>query len=469
MSWFLVALAVAISAVVGYRLGRRPVRSKPSTILTSADAEHVLDLLRRAHRAAVAAVLEAGAEPLVSRHFEGVPDEQVERGVALARVALADERRHRLDDPATAVAAAHHGVAVALVFVAPVSAGAAERAQADAWRLAAGIADQPIRGRTEDTGAAEDLGRIQLSETLDSVALVLCDLIAHRAGRATALVLRDEFTGALHIVRVSLSGDRRLEGASALPDSAVARAVADDVPMAARSFQELLGHPQTDRRREVNGGLAFPIRDGRRPVGAMLVFGTPEGIEIEHREAIEALLASAAPRVAHLQAVESREVRARTDELTGLPNRRGLERAMSMPEVGHAALLIVDLDHFKRVNDTHGHVAGDAALEHLAVLLRRALRTGDVAARIGGEEFALWLPGASVTVAQDVAERVREMVASTPLQWSGQEIRLSCSVGVAATPESTAATENLYPAADAALYRAKERGRNRVETAAGVG
>jgi diguanylate cyclase (GGDEF)-like protein len=468
MSWLVGAVAVAISAVVGYRLGRRPVHSLVSTVPKSADAEHVLDLLRRAHRAAVAVALEERAEPLVARHFEGVTGEQVERGVALARVALADERRHRLDDPATAVAAAYHGIAVALVFVEPVSAGAAERAQADAWRLAAGMADQPIRQEAREAGVDEDLGRIQLSETLDSVALVLCDLIAHRAARATALVLRDEFSGALHIVRVSLGGDRRLEGTSALPGSAVARAVADDVPVAATSFHALLGHPQTDRRREVNGGLAFPIRDGRRPVGAMLVFGAPDRIEGEHREVIEALLTSAAPRVAHLQAVESREIRARTDELTGLPNRRGLDRGMSMPEVGNAALLIVDLDHFKRVNDTYGHVAGDAALKHLAVLLRRALRTGDVAARIGGEEFALWLPGADVAVARDVAERVREMVATTPLQWSGQEIRLSCSVGVAATPESTDATENLYPAADAALYRAKERGRNRVETAAGA-
>jgi diguanylate cyclase (GGDEF)-like protein len=182
-------------------------------------------------------------------------------------------------------------------------------------------------------------------------------------------------------------------------------------------------------------------------------------------EIIERLLFAAAPRVAHLLAVEAREVRARTDELTGLPNRRGLERAMAVLEGDRAAMLIADLDHFKLVNDRFGHVAGDAALRHLAGLLRRALRSQDVAVRIGGEEFALWLPDADLAVAAEVAERVRTMIADTPLRWNGQEIRLTCSLGVAAMPDSTSAVANLYGAADAALYRAKERGRNRVEVA----
>jgi diguanylate cyclase (GGDEF)-like protein len=134
-------------------------------------------------------------------------------------------------------------------------------------------------------------------------------------------------------------------------------------------------------------------------------------------------------------------------------------------ESGRAALLIADLDHFKRVNDRFGHVAGDAALRHVAGLLRRALRSQDTAVRIGGEEFALWLPDADLAVAAEVAERVRSMIEEAPLRWNGEEIRLTCSLGVAAMPGSTSAVANLYRAADAALYRAKERGRNRVEVA----
>jgi diguanylate cyclase (GGDEF)-like protein len=433
----------------------------------SADTEHLLDLLRRAHGAVVGVVIEEGAELLVSTDLRRAAPEQTERGVALARVALADDRRHRLDDPTVAVAAPSGGVAVAIVFPGHVAEAVAERAQADAWRLAAGIAEQ--RALDDDRRRAvrppDGLAALGLCETVDSAAIALCQSVARTVDRTTALVLRDEFSGVLTLVRVSLGGDRRLEGTSALPGSAVARAVDADTPVAGLSLQDLLGHPRSDRRRGIETGLAFPVRDGRRPVGALIVFGPPDRLDPEDRDAVERVLYAAAPRVAHLLAIEAREVRARTDELTGLPNRRGLERAMALLETGRAAMLIADLDHFKRVNDRFGHLAGDAALRHLAGLLKRALRTRDVAVRLGGEEFALWLPDADLAVATDVAERVRSMIADTPLRWNGHEIRLTCSLGVAAMPGSTTAVANLYRTADAALYRAKERGRNRVEVA----
>jgi diguanylate cyclase (GGDEF)-like protein len=467
MSWLLIALAVAAAAVAGYGLGRRPARPSTGTTPLSADAEHVLDLLRRAHGAVVGVVMEQGSSPLVTADVERATPRQTDRAMALARVALADDRRHRLDDPTVAVAAASAGVAVAIVFPGLVADAVAERAQADAWRLAAGIAEQRALDdqRRRPISPADGLDALGLCETVDSVAIALCQSVARTVDRTTALVLRDEFSGVLGLVRVSLGGDRRLEGTSALPGSGVARAVESDAPVAGLSLQELLGHPRSDRRRGVEAGLAFPVRDGFRPVGALIVFGPPDRLESDDREAVERLLFAAAPRVARLLAVEAREVRARTDELTGLPNRRGLERAMALLESGRAALLMADLDHFKRVNDRFGHVAGDAALRHLAGLLKRALRSKDVAVRVGGEEFALWLPDADLAVAAEVAERVRSMIEASPLLWNGQEIRLTCSVGVAATPGSTTAVANLYSAADAALYRAKERGRNRVEVA----
>jgi diguanylate cyclase (GGDEF)-like protein len=467
MTWFLTVLALVLAAAAGYGLGRRPIRAASGSTPLSADAEPMLDLLRRAHGAVVGVVLEDGAEPVVAADVQRATSEQTDRGIALARVALADDRRHRLDDPGVAVAAASAGVAIAVVFPGMVADAVAERAQADAWRLAAGIAEQRAldlerRRRSTPPDVLDALG---LSETVDSAAIALCTSVAAAVDRTSALVLRDEFSGVLTLVRVSLGGDRRLEGTSALPGSAVARAVEADAPVAGLSLQELLGHPRSDRRRGIEAGLAFPVRDGRRPVGALIVFGPPDRLAPEEMEIIERLLFAAAPRVAHLLAVEAREVRARTDELTGLPNRRGLERAMAVLEGDRAAMLIADLDHFKLVNDRFGHVAGDAALRHLAGLLRRALRSQDVAVRIGGEEFALWLPDADLAVAAEVAERVRTMIADAPLRWNGQEIRLTCSLGVAAMPDSTSAVANLYGAADAALYRAKERGRNRVEVA----
>ena len=140
---------------------------------------------------------------------------------------------------------------------------------------------------------------------------------------------------------------------------------------------------------------------------------------------------------------------------------------MALCDEGDAALLCLDIDRFKQLNDRYGHVAGDAALIHLASLLRQSLRDRDLAVRMGGEEFALWLPDTPAAEAREVAERVRRMIAETPFLWSGQDIAMTCSVGVAAVPHTTRGVANLYPAADAALYRAKERGRNRVEVATG--
>jgi diguanylate cyclase (GGDEF)-like protein len=135
---------------------------------------------------------------------------------------------------------------------------------------------------------------------------------------------------------------------------------------------------------------------------------------------------------------------------------------------GHAAaLLVLDLDFFKRLNDTHGHLAGDAALRHVAVVLRRALRDADIATRIGGEEFALWLPDTPAAAGLEVAERVRVAVEQTPVVWQGKPISMTGSIGVATYPETTPDRLNLYAAADAALYRAKQGGRNRVELALG--
>jgi len=123
----------------------------------------------------------------------------------------------------------------------------------------------------------------------------------------------------------------------------------------------------------------------------------------------------------------------------------------------------IDLDHFKRLNDTLGHPAGDAALKHVARLLEAAVRDGDVVARIGGEEFAVWLPRTPLREGVEVAERIRRSVAEKHLTWSGSVYPLTTSCGIASYPEPIGDLLNLPTAADAALYRAKQAGRNRVE------
>lgn len=467
----LLGLVTALAGMAGWLIGRRTSRPErgPGAPLPT-DHEHLLDLLRRAHRAIVAIQLHADGTSITSKHPRGVATAVSDRGVAAARLALANRYPQQLTEAPATVVATHEGIAVALVFDGEIGEDTAERALADAWRLAAGLAGtSQLSERASRASRWSEESWLVVPETIEAASIALCDQVRGLTGRPTGLVLRNESTGALHVTRVSTGGDQRLQGTSVLPESAVARAVEGDTPVAGMSVEELLGHPRPDRRRADLQGLAFPMVDGRAPVGALVVFGPPSGLSPELREEVLHMVLAATPRLGHLQAIHVREARARTDELTGLVNRRGLDGAMALWVGEAAALLVVDLDHFKRVNDSLGHVAGDAALRHLARVLRSALRERDVAARIGGEEFALWLPDTFLGPAVDVAERVRAAVEATPAHWSGRAIPLTCSIGVAAVPGTTTVRDNLYAAADAALYRAKQGGRNRVEVAAPAG
>lgn len=153
---------------------------------------------------------------------------------------------------------------------------------------------------------------------------------------------------------------------------------------------------------------------------------------------------------------------AQTDPLTGLGNRRSLELSLSLLEAeGRAfAAIALDIDHFKRVNDSHGHEVGDQVLRQLAELMRRCCREGDLLCRTGGEEFLMLLPGASLEVAAVVAERLRVTVQDTPLEPVGA---VTISLGVARCDgEVGSEPAETLSEADRALYRAKQEGRNRV-------
>ncbi|PCR95409.1 GGDEF domain-containing protein [Pseudomonas fluorescens] len=156
-----------------------------------------------------------------------------------------------------------------------------------------------------------------------------------------------------------------------------------------------------------------------------------------------------------------------TDPLTGIGNRRAfLQQAEQLLTLGKrrtetAALLLCDLDHFKRLNDTFGHPAGDQALIAFSRVMSNQLRKGDAFGRIGGEEFACLLTGADEQVAVQVAERIREAFSELTTLGAGV---LSVSIGVVTTRESGYELSRLLSEADEALYGAKDRGRNRVQT-----
>lgn len=155
-----------------------------------------------------------------------------------------------------------------------------------------------------------------------------------------------------------------------------------------------------------------------------------------------------------------------TDELTGLLNRRGFETAVmsSLRRHPDTALILADLDHFKAINDTHGHAAGDDALRHFAQILRSTVRQSDLCGRIGGEEFCILLPGASARGAGGMAERIRERLHESRLPNLPETCQLTASFGVAQA-EKGDDYGALFNRADKALYKAKNDGRDKVTVA----
>lgn len=166
------------------------------------------------------------------------------------------------------------------------------------------------------------------------------------------------------------------------------------------------------------------------------------------------------------------ESAARTDELTGLPNRRAfdeqLERELqrSVRTGSEVSLALLDLDGFKQLNDTTGHLQGDAALRTLAQVIRREVRAMDWAGRVGGDEFAILLPDADVEEAQRVAHRLR---AGVEREFEHARVPLLASLGVAARDGRELTGDGLHAEADRALYEAKRRGGDRVAVAPGHG
>jgi diguanylate cyclase (GGDEF)-like protein len=228
--------------------------------------------------------------------------------------------------------------------------------------------------------------------------------------------------------------------------------------ISAPELTRMLSDPQTAVP-VVLAGLdpSTPERRGAAmDAGASDYFQLPEEFQL--------LAARAGQLVAHRLTVERLRAEADQDYLTGLANRRRFRKALGQ-EVERwrryrmpCALLMLDIDHMKRVNDTHGHPAGDRVIRFIADVLAELSRDNDTAARLGGEEFALLLAGTDAEKAYAAAERVRLAVAERPLPEVGG---VTVSLGVAACPSSALTERELFSASDAALYQAKRSGRNR--------
>jgi len=220
------------------------------------------------------------------------------------------------------------------------------------------------------------------------------------------------------------------------------------------------------------GSVAIlPIVRQGRVLGA-LVLEADEVLFFDHETPrdLSELLAVAAGSLELAWSFGEADRRSRTDPLTGLFNRAHFDEQLDQKlafadRYGPVSLVMVDIDHFKRVNDSFGHEAGDAVLRRVAGLIQEAVRSTDVCVRYGGEEIALLLPHTAQVAALEMAERLRERIASTVAFHKGATIPVTASFGVATYPETATDREKLFPQADEALYRAKAEGRNCVRSA----
>ncbi len=215
--------------------------------------------------------------------------------------------------------------------------------------------------------------------------------------------------------------------------------------------------------------IIVPLVTGSRTVGIMVLPSLVTYLAKERLQLVEMLGNHVA---AYLQnALLHRKIgeMAALDWLTRILNRRfGMRRlreefSRSLRHGSALSVILLDIDHFKRVNDKYGHAAGDAVLKEVAALLKGNIRTGEAVCRYGGEEFMIVAPGNDLHDANVLSERLRKLVENTTISWAGQDLRVTISLGVATWPIIPASVVNeIVSAADEALYFAKESGRNRV-------
>jgi diguanylate cyclase (GGDEF)-like protein len=457
MSWtlgLLLGLAIGAGSGLLLRLSRRPrvvaARLRPLT-----DGPPLLEWILRANGAEGAWIMGPGTREVAVP--TGGLSEELDR---LVRSRLEHQRVgdgqgvERLGD-GTLVFASLDGRAAGLQLPHGTSPEAAEVAQRDLARLLDYDRWRPVLA---DVAKEQDTP----GESVESVALRLAHQLERLLGVETCVALTE--AAGVRVLGVSLRSDRRLLRTLVGEDSPIEQAAlgrAGPAAGQAAPFGTL-----SDRRQRRDPAFVCPIPGDKTPLGAIAVW-TSEGAEpigmqlVSFRTALEA----ATPRLMaalERQALTDAAIR---DPLTGIRNRRGLGEVMSAISSPAGALVYADLDHFKRLNDGLGHPAGDAALVHVSRLLIQAVRDNDTVARLGGEEFAIWLPGASLERGRQVAERVRQALAWSDWKWQGQKWPLSASFGVAACPDTSPTKEGLPAQADAALYEAKRAGRDRVVVA----
>jgi diguanylate cyclase (GGDEF)-like protein len=467
----LVASGVLLSSAVR---GWHADEERPADL--PADFSHLLDLLRRVHRARggwIVGVREGDVEVA-----DGTLDDRAKRrGAGIAQLAAMDTRIHvSREGDGTYVAVGSFPYAAALLLTGSVASPAATEAVADDLRRVVATLSRVEFDWAQGDRVARQLAALSTSgQSLELIAQAAARLAQEICGRPAAVLVQDPAKHSVRVLGLSASADVRLTGFVLRPDAPGARAIAGGVPVTTADGDDIFGVGVPERRRGERAGTAYPLFDGRLAVGALVLTGPPIDPDSPKAEQVGRLVVELGPRLASVRAVQEAEERAVKDVLTGLHNRRAFEQQLDRfrqdapRTLDVATLIYVDIDHFKQLNDSLGHPAGDAALQHIARILEREIRDGDLVARIGGEEFAVWLPRTSLARGLEVAERIRGAVEQGGWRWESVPRPLTASCGVAAYPDSSSDVNNLRTLADAALYRAKQAGRNRVEIAGSGG
>ncbi len=329
-----------------------------------------------------------------------------------------------------------------------------------AARAAERLREQTYEERQRDL----NLG-LQVTESEEEAQAFLKRHLEKTIPGAEVVVLKRNNSANRLMPGTSLDAASKLKGAflDAQPRSCLAIRLAQPRAQSADGTDTLL-ECNLCRRLETETTCS-PLLVGGEVIGSVLV-GHSQALEPQHERAIDESVKQAAPVLANLRNLAIAENRAATDGLTGLPNRRAFEETLTRM-VAHAnramspmAAVALDLDHFKKINDVHGHARGDEVLAEVGILLKSLLRDSDFVARVGGEEFMLLLPDTGRDGALVICERVRTAVAGLEFTMMDE---VTASIGVAIMPDDATDGSNLVRAADRMLYTAKDNGRNRVE------
>lgn len=238
-------------------------------------------------------------------------------------------------------------------------------------------------------------------------------------------------------------------------------------------FLDDLWHERCDQEStldKVKRGLLLPLVQGKKNIGCLLTWGAD--IHPQDIPAFSLFASQIAIAIENARLMEKIQQLAITDDLTGLYNRRGLyeigrleierTRRYNIP----LAAIVIDIDHFKRVNDKYSHAIGDQVLRSFAKCVQEHTRELDVVGRIGGEEFVILLPGSDLRSAHKTAARLQDLIANNITSTKEGDIKITVSQGVSILDTNMQDLNDLVQAADRALYRAKETGRNRVVSSA---